>query len=272
MTVAFSLPPFSSPAFGLTARVSPRRIFPGDAFVVTARGVRGGPPSVIFGERTLPVSPCGRGCYAAVGSVDIKTRPGRYRVLVRQGKRKRSAKLTVRRASFPSLQLTLPEEKVTPSEEDLQRIAREADLLNAATGVVSGKAWEKGFIMPLDTPVSTVFGARRIFNGSHESVHRGTDLRGAEGDPVRAANRGTVILTEELFFGGKTLVMDHGAGIFSIYMHLSDFAAAPGDVAGKGDPIGYVGSTGRSSGPHLHFGIKVLGISTNPASLLKLRL
>jgi murein DD-endopeptidase MepM/ murein hydrolase activator NlpD len=126
--------------------------------------------------------------------------------------------------------------------------------------------------MPLDTAVSTAYGTRRIFNHKHESIHRGMDLRGTEGAPVHACNAGKVVMTDDLFFGGRTLVIDHGMGIFSLYMHLSGFASAPGDAVNKGDVIGYVGATGRSSGPHLHFGVKVRGISVNPASLMNLEL
>jgi len=98
------------------------------------------------------------------------------------------------------------------------------------------------------------------------------DIRGKEGDRVAASNRGRVVLAEELFFGGNTVILDHGQGIFTIYMHLSSFNVKPDDLVSTGDVIGSVGSSGRSSGPHLHFGVKVLGISVNPVSFAKLRL
>ncbi len=97
-------------------------------------------------------------------------------------------------------------------------------------------------------------------------------LKGARVKEIEASNRGRVVLAEELFFGGNTVVVDHGQGIFTVYMHLSEFNVSPGDLVEKNAVIGYVGSTGRSNGPHLHFGVKVAGINTNPVSLTRLKL
>jgi murein DD-endopeptidase MepM/ murein hydrolase activator NlpD len=132
--------------------------------------------------------------------------------------------------------------------------------------------WEGKFIAPLENEISTVFGTKRVMNEKWTSVHRGMDIRGKEGEQVRASNSGKVVLSEELFYGGNTLVLDHGQGIFSVYMHLSGFNVKSGDIVSKGDAIGLVGSSGRSTGPHLHFGVKVVGINVNPVSLMKLEL
>jgi len=137
---------------------------------------------------------------------------------------------------------------------------------------VSERMWEGKFMPPLENEISTVFGTKRVMNEKWTSVHRGMDIRGKEGEQVRASNSGKVVLSEELFYGGNTLVLDHGRGIFSIYMHLSGFNVKSGDIVSKGDAIGLVGSSGRSTGPHLHFGVKVAGINVNPVSLMKLEL
>ena len=89
---------------------------------------------------------------------------------------------------------------------------------------------------------------------------------------MKASNSGSVVLAEDLFFGGNTVVLDHGLGIYTVYMHLSGFNVTPGLRVSKGDIIGFVGSSGRASGPHLHFGVKIFEINVNPASFLKLRL
>ncbi|MDA8079447.1 MAG: M23 family metallopeptidase [Nitrospiraceae bacterium] len=252
--------------------VSPARISAGDAFLVRVEGIRGNQPvSVELKGRSFPVASCGKGCSLAVGSVDMEMRPGRYRVFVRQGARLRKVLLAVRPTAFPSLHLTLPEEKVSPGEEDMKRIEKEAEKVRLVMETVSERMWEGDFVRPVAGAVATSFGVRRIINNHRESIHRGVDLRGAAGERIRAANRGRVVLAEDLFFGGNTLILDHGQGIYTIYMHLSAFSANPGDVTEKGAVIGSVGSTGRSSGPHLHFGARVLGVSTNPVSLLRLK-
>jgi murein DD-endopeptidase MepM/ murein hydrolase activator NlpD len=109
-------------------------------------------------------------------------------------------------------------------------------------------------------------------NKTWTSVHRGVDIKGAEGDKVRASNNGKVVLAQGLFFGGNTIVLDHGQGIHTVYMHLSQMNVRFGDSVSKGDVIGLVGSTGRSTGPHLHFGVKISNVSVSPPSILKLDL
>ncbi len=259
-------------ATAFSAAVSPVRISPGDAFLVRVKGATDGlPVSVELKGRSFPVASCGKACSLAIGSVDLGMRPGRYKVLVSQGKRTRKVPLVIRKTTFPSLYLTLPEEKVSPGEEDMKRIEREAEKVRSAMEPVSERMWEGDFVRPVAGAVSTSFGTRRIINNHRESIHRGIDLRGAGGEHIQAANRGRVVLAEELFFGGNTLILDHGQGMYTIYMHLSAFSVTPGDITEKGAVIGSVGSTGRSSGPHLHFGARVLGVSTNPVSLLKLK-
>jgi len=109
-------------------------------------------------------------------------------------------------------------------------------------------------------------------NKTWTSIHRGIDIKGLEGDEVKASNNGRVVLAQELFFGGNTIILDHGQGIHTVYMHLSQLHVDCGDAVSKGDVIGLLGSTGRSTGPHLHFGVKISNISVNPLSVLKLGL
>ncbi len=114
--------------------------------------------------------------------------------------------------------------------------------------------------------------ARAIMNEKKTSVHKGTDFRGETGTPVKSINSGTVILTGDLFFGGNTLIVDHGMGLYSVYMHLSKFNVSDGDRVSKEQVIGFVGSSGRATGPHLHMSVKLQGVSINPESLFKLEL
>jgi hypothetical protein len=265
--------PASSSAKPIHAEISPKKISPGDAFIIRVTGVKNGQPlCASFGKAEISFGNCGEGCYLAIWAVDIQTKPKAYNVNVTAGKKKIKLKLFVKQTKFPELHLSLPDEKVFPSPEDLDRAENENKKLKDIWQNVSEKLWEGKFMPPLENEISTVFGTKRVMNEKWTSVHRGMDIRGKEGEQVRASNSGKVVLSEELFYGGNTLVLDHGRGIFSIYMHLSGFNVKSGDIVLKGDAIGLVGSSGRSTGPHLHFGIKVAGINVNPVSLMKLEL
>jgi murein DD-endopeptidase MepM/ murein hydrolase activator NlpD len=273
LVILFLIVPASSSAKPVHAEIFPKKISPGDAFIIRVTGVENGRPvSACFGKAEISFGNCGEGCYLAIWAVDIQTRPKAYNVKVTAGKNKIRLKLHVKKKKFPELCLSLPDEKVTPSPDDLKRVEDENKKLAEIFQSVSEGLWEGNFILPLENEISTVFGTKRVMNEKWTSVHRGMDIRGKEGEQVRASNSGKVVLSEELFYGGNTIVIDHGMGIFSIYMHLSGFNVKSGDIVSKGDAIGLVGSSGRSTGPHLHFGVKVAGINVNPASLMKLQL
>ncbi len=264
---------FSSSAEGIQVEVVPRAINQGDAFAVKiseahpsrlARGELGG--------RQLSFSSCGEGCFLALGSVSIDTQPADHIIKLTIGDREVNISLTVKQAAFPERHLTLPDEKVFLNPKDLKRAQAEAAKLKSLWPVITDKLWQGDFILPLENSISTAFGIKRIINKKKNSIHRGIDIRGKKGEEVRAANRARVILAEELFYGGNTIILDHGQGIYSLYMHLSAFNVAVDDIVAKGSVIGFVGSTGRSTGPHLHFGIKVLNVNTNPISLTELEL
>ena len=255
------------------AKVLPSRIHPGDAFIIRVSGFReAAGPSALLNDKPLPLSSCGKGCFIGIGAFDIETRPGAYRMPLKIGQHNTMLRVRVLKGKFKTISLTLPEEKVSPGPEDMARIKKEAELLNSIWQIDSEKLWEGNFMLPLQNPLSTPFGTKRIINGETVSVHRGLDMKGYEGEGIKASNRGRVVLTEELFFGGNTVVLDHGQGIFTVYMHMSGFSVSPGDLVLKNDIIGFVGSSGRASGPHLHFGVKVAGINTNPVSLTGLKL
>ncbi|MEW6053537.1 MAG: M23 family metallopeptidase [Nitrospirota bacterium] len=263
----------SASAASFKVRLSHKNILQGDAFFIRVTGAKtSSPPSAVFEGRELFFTGCGKKCFLAIGAVDIGTDPGVYRIQVKAGKNRKNLKLRVKSASFPEIRLELPDEKVFLSPDDLETVHAEKERLQRVFAVNSEKQWEGEFILPLENDVSTEFGTRRIMNSSWTSVHKGTDIRGQEGEEVMASNNGSIVLAEELFFGGNTVIVDHGLGIYTIYMHLSQMRVKPGDVVAGGDIIGLVGSSGRSTGPHLHFGVKVQGINVNPLSLVELSL
>jgi murein DD-endopeptidase MepM/ murein hydrolase activator NlpD len=228
--------------------------------------------SVFIEGAEVPLEGCGEGCAFGIGAVEIDTTPGEKSVIINSGPYRLSLILSVRTPNFPEMRLKLPQDKVSLGPEDLARAKKEEEKLKEIWQQITPRLFQGDFMLPLPNPVSAVFGAKRIINDQTVSVHRGIDLRGKQGEQIRAANYGRTVLAEELFFGGNTLVIDHGAGIYTVYMHLDRFAVNRGDLVAKGDIIGFVGSTGRATGPHLHFGVKILSINTNPLSLMKLQI
>lgn len=269
----FCITALYSASLAFEAIVIPPEINPGDAFAVKITTAENpGVPAATFDERPLYFSSCGDGCSIAIGSADISAKPGVYSVLLSLGEKNTSLDLVVKQAEFPTIHLSLPPDKVFLSPEDQERANREAVTLSRIWPVISDRLWDGKFIQPLDNEVSTAFGVKRIMNKKKTSLHRGVDFRGRTGEPVRSFNRGRVVLAQELFYGGNTVILDHGQGIYSIYMHLSNFNVKVNDMLAKGAVVGRVGSSGRVTGPHLHFGVKVRSQNTNPLSFTELGL
>jgi len=254
------------------AEISPHEISPGDAFIIKVIAKTSQLPVASLAEKQFYFSNCGEDCFIAIGSAGLDTKPGDYLIHISVGNEKRSLDFTVKQRIFPIQRITLPYDMVFLSRDNLKRVGKENEKITSLCQVVSDRLWAGRFIQPLKNDVSTIFGVKRILNNKKISIHRGVDIKGEEGEEVKASNNGRVVLTEELFFGGNTVILDHGHGIYTLYMHLSRFNVKSHDIVSKGDIIGFVGSTGRSSSAHLHFGVKVLNINTNPLSLLRLDL
>lgn len=259
----------STPSYAFDIEIAPKDLIPGDVFGLKIKG--SGPAEAEFNGNTIALQPAGNDLIGLV-PVPLDTKPGTYNIAVRMGGEERAAPVNVKEYTFRTIHLTLPEGKVTLSPDNLARAQKEAELLGGIWPLSTSVAWEGGFINPTGTEISTEFGLNRIMNEKRNSVHKGTDFRGKAGTPVRSINSGRVVLSAELFFGGNTLVVDHGMGLYSIYMHLSKFNASKGDTVSKGDVLGFVGSTGRATGPHLHMSVKLNGVSVNPESLFRLKL
>jgi murein DD-endopeptidase MepM/ murein hydrolase activator NlpD len=260
-------------AYSFQVKVIPKKIYQGDAFVIKVTGTKHSEaPVASMDGKQFVFSKCGEDCFIAIGAVDLEIKPGRKKIKLALRNQKKNLSLIVKRGKFPSMSLTLPEEKVSPGAEDMKIIENENERLKELWGKETERMWEGNFIRPVENGASTAFGTKRILNEERISIHKGTDFRAEEGEEVKASNSGKVVLAEELFFGGNTVILDHGSGIFTVYMHLSAFKIQNRDIVSKGDVIGLAGSTGRASGPHLHFGIKVSGVNANPVSLFSLKL
>jgi murein DD-endopeptidase MepM/ murein hydrolase activator NlpD len=206
----------------------------------------------------------------AVLGVDLDHHSGRYPIEVTGGGWKGRADLEVLDKRFPEERLTVPKTYTEPDPKTLARIIREQRLLAALwTKSDRERHWRGAFVRPTDGPAGSPFGLRRFFNGEPRSPHAGIDFRSPEGTPVAASNRGRVVLARDLFFTGNTVVIDHGCGLFTLYVHLSKLAVKTGERVDKGETIGEVGMTGRATGPHLHFAARVGEARIDPALLLE---
>ena len=173
---------------------------------------------------------------------------------------------------YPTTELTVEERFVELSPEDQARAARDDEETGRIYATVTPEIyWTEPFASPIPGIASgRNFGHRRVFNGQPRAPHSGVDLRATTGTPIHAANRGRVVLAKDLFFSGNAIFIDHGLGVYSAYLHLSEMQAHVGDMVERGQVIGLAGATGRVTGAHLHWGARVLNARVDPFSLLKL--
>ena len=165
----------------------------------------------------------------------------------------------------------LPENKVTPPESVYKRIKKENNAIGEARAINSNLLFFKNkFIMPVEGIISGVYGSQRILNGKPKWPHYGIDIAAKQGTMIKSSGNGIVTMAEDdLYYTGGTIIMDHGHGISTIYSHLENVLVSVGDKINQGDIIGTVGSTGRSTGPHLDFRINWFQTRLDPMSVLK---
>jgi len=218
------------------------------------------------------------GSWFGIAGVSLETRPGRYplelRGVVLNGKVVSfQYKRVVGKAKYRSISVSVPKQYTQPSPEQLQKIAADKKLKEETFGRTSAaREWDGNFVPPVKAEVSDVFGTARTFNGRVESVHQGLDYAVREGTAVSALNSGEILLAAPLFFEGNCVVIDHGQGLLSIYMHLSKIEVKQGDHVARGQEIALSGGTGRATGPHLHVAVRWQEVYLDPAVLLTLKL
>ena len=182
-------------------------------------------------------------------------------------------RIRVERKRYPRVLLKVPGRYTAPSPEDQHQIAEDKGIKTEAFKTVTpAREWKGSFIPPVTAEISDVFGVERVFNSSVQSTHQGLDFRVPSGTPVAAVNSGHVILAQPLFFEGNCVVIDHGQGLLTLYLHMSKFSVKQGDDVSKGQEIGLSGGTGRATGPHLHLAVRWQGVYLDPQILLKLQL
>ena len=214
----------------------------------------------------------------ALAGVSLETKPGAYPIQLHAETLAGEAisfekKIRVERKRYPRVLLKVPARYTAPSAEEQRQIVQDkATKAEAFKTLSPGREWKGSFAPPVNAEISDVFGVERVFNGSVESTHQGLDFRAPSGTSVAAVNSGRIILARSLFFEGNCVVIDHGQGLLTLYLHLSKFLVNEGDDVKKGQAIGLSGSTGLATGPHLHLAVRWQGVYLDPQVLLKLRL
>jgi murein DD-endopeptidase MepM/ murein hydrolase activator NlpD len=220
-----------------------------------------------------------RRAWFAVAGVDVEVTPGGYpldfEVRFKDGSRRTlHREVNVGAAPYSKVTLSVPDKFVEPNAEALKRIAADKVVKDRAFADTASKPeWSGNFLPPLRlAPQSDSFGNQRIFNGKLASVHRGLDYRAKPKTPVAAINSGRVVLAQPLYYEGGCVVVDHGLGLMSVYMHLSTIEVTVGDTVRRGQIVALSGASGRATGPHLHLGVRWQGSYLDPAKLFQIKM
>ena len=215
-------------------------------------------------------------CWYAIAGIGLETRPGKYPLKLQEVGSTATREVfahdvPVIEAHYPTTAIKVAPQYVEPPKEIEPRIAEEQALKKQIFSVTAPEElWSGTFEKPARAEVSGVFGSARTLNGVKRNQHTGLDFRVSTGTPVVAANGGTVILARNLYFEGNCVAIDHGQGLVTLYLHLSEFKVKEGDKVKRGELVGLSGGTGRATAPHLHFAVRWQGIYLNPATLLEL--
>ena len=262
----------------LTVSVHSRTIQPGAVVrleVSCTCKASGRPAAVRAFDREIPLVPIRDGAaWSGLIGVDLETAPGTYPVQI--GAESADARplatthpLAVGARRFPTRRLQVAPVYVEPPAAEIERIAADAARLDALFRTTTGQSFPGRFEAPIAAAPQDTFGARSIFNGQSRSPHAGVDFRAPSGTPIASPAAAVVVLADDLFFTGRTVALDHGLGLISVLAHLSKIAVRVGDAVKPGDVVGEVGATGRVTGPHLHWSVRLNGARVDPMSLME---
>jgi murein DD-endopeptidase MepM/ murein hydrolase activator NlpD len=264
-------------AAGPALDLAPAEARPGDAVLVTVTGAAAAPEGTLAGRRlAFWREPAGEGAgparWRALAALPLETPAGPAAAEVVADGVPLSGALAVRAGDFPARALTVAPRFLEPPASVKARIAADRAAFEAAFArPFEPPRFEGPFAWPRPPEGRRGrFGDQRTFNGRRESVHYGLDLAGPVGASVLAAQAGEVVLARDCYLSGKSLVLWHGAGLFTVYFHLDELLVEAGDAVERGALVGRVGNTGRSTGPHLHLGARVDGLYVDPESLFAL--
>ena len=254
-----------------------RGVFPGEA--VLLRVEASGPLTEVRAtafDQTVRFYRATGGAWHGLIGIDLLVAPGDHDVALRIMPATGTAvarvyTLKVEHKEYQTRQLTVAPRYVEPPPEVSERIARESRQQRAIFATATEeRLWRGAWRRPVAGRATSAFGSRSVFNGQPRSPHSGADFRAAEGTPVTAPNLGRVVLTGDTYFSGGSVILDHGWGLYSYFAHLSEILVEEGDLVATGQVVGRAGSTGRVTGPHLHWTLRLNGARVDPLSLIEI--
>jgi murein DD-endopeptidase MepM/ murein hydrolase activator NlpD len=239
---------------------------PGGVAVVDLGNSTQAPKATYQGKPVLVVKEQDARWLAIVG-VPLTVKPGSQQIVAKDAKGSRNLDFVVGSKKYPEQRITLKNQRqVNPDPDDLKRIEGElAVQLQAYRSFSPGTPSNLLLDKPVAGPLSSKFGVRRFFNGEERNPHSGLDFAVPAGTPIKAPAAGKVILTGNYFFNGNTVFVDHGQGFISMFCHMSKIDVKVGDVVPRGGVVGKVGSTGRATGPHMHWNVSLNDARVDPA-------
>jgi len=218
-------------------------------------------------DQKIEFRPDGGDGFSALAGVGLDRAPGTYPLVLQD----QTVEVAVKARAYPSSTIRVPPKFVKPPKEVQARIDEEIAMKRTVFhSSPAERLWHGPFTAAAKTRYTSSFGVRRMYNGVTQSTHQGLDYSAAVGTEIRAANSGRAALVHEMYFEGGLVVIDHGESIFTLYMHLSEFLVKEGAAIEKGQRIAKSGSSGRVTGPHLHFAVQWRGSYLEPATLLRL--
>ncbi len=182
-----------------------------------------------------------------------------------------SISVKIKQGDYKKEKISVTKSKVNPKKEYSKRISKEYHEAMQIYGTSTNKNYLKSpFILPLNSFITSDFGKARVYNDTLKGYHSGTDFRAKVGTPIQSSNDGVVVIAKDRFYAGGTVVIDHGRGVYTCYYHMSKFNVKKGDRVTKSQILGLSGDTGRVSGPHLHFAVRVGGVQVDPLQFVAL--
>lgn len=200
---------------------------------------------------------------------------GKKRVIISYLKNKKreftGVQIEVINANYLSEKINVDASKIELSKKNKIRTKLEyQEAINIYRSRNENLQWSEDFILPMSSKITSDFGTKRVYNNKLRSFHSGIDFKAAIGTPIVAANNGIVKLAKDRFYAGNSIIIDHGQAIYTCYFHLNSISVKKNQFVKKGEIIGYSGSTGRVTGPHLHFATRVHGVLVEPSNLISL--
>ena len=263
----------SDQAVAISIDIHARRVAPGEAVVVDVDAPAGAARVDVQAiDTTTAAYALGPARWQAIVGVDLDQPAGpSVLAVVVEGFGRSERTLDVETRQFPTRRLRVAPAFVNPPAAVQARIAGDSRLLERVYAAPSvERLWSRGFRRPVPHPANSRFGTRSVFNGEPRNPHTGTDFLSPAGTPIRAPQAGRAVVARDLYFSGRTVILDHGLGVFSQLAHMSRIDVDEGAMVESGQVVGLVGATGRVTGAHLHWGMRVNGARVDPLSLVEL--